>query len=462
MRRQIDRLLKLVARLAMAAWFRDVQVVGAGRVPATGPVLIVASHFNGLLDPALVVATTPRMPRFLGASSFWRNPFLARLLDLTGTLPVNRREEGATGANVSVFEACHQALALGDVVALFPEGVTHDEPRLVELRTGAARIALGAREAGARGLKIVPIGLVYSAKTRPRSRALVRVGVPIDLDADLDALVGSGQAATAGNSEAVRRLTQELQRRLADAALDYDDADLALVAGHAAAIALRPPGTAREWEPDLDDLERCGRAIVAAPPERQLDVIRAFVPYHDALALLNVADADLVAGDLTPAAVRWQIGRLAAVAMLLPAAAVGGAVNGPAVGLIWTAGRLPYSTAMRGTARLLAGLVGLPATWLVLRWDLGRHRVPHPTAATVLAGPGCGVIALGLIQRLRALGSARESFVRLRRHAAVVPALHAERAELVAAVAAAVESAGDGGAAGGLGQRPQDVGSATT
>jgi 1-acyl-sn-glycerol-3-phosphate acyltransferase len=449
MRAEIDRFLRLLARTAMAVWFRDVQAVGLERVPPAGPVLIVASHFNGLLDPVLVAATTARVPRFLGAASFWRNPLLGRLLDLTGALPVyRRRQEGRTENNRSVFEACYGALASGEVVALFPEGITHDEPGLAPLRTGAARIALGGRQGGAAGLRIVPIGLVYSAKTRPRSRALVRVGAPIDLDAWVEEHVGPGADHGPDNVEAVRRLTDEIQRRLADAALDYDNADLALVAGRAAAVALRPAGAPRDWEPSLDDLERCARAIVAAPPAHQLAVIRAFVPYLDALALLGLGDEDVVAGDLTPAAVRWQVGQLAAVGVLVPAAAVGAAVNAPGLGLVWAAGTLRWSVPMRATGRLLAGVAGFPLSWVLLRWGLGHRRIAHPTLATLLAGPGCGLVALALAERLRALGSARVSVDRLREHSAVLPALHAERVALLEAVVAAVEAAGEPGAAG--------------
>lgn len=448
MRQHIDRFLRLVARLAMAVWFRDVQAIGIDRVPASGPLLIVASHFNGVLDPALVAATTPRVPRFLGAASFWRNPVIGPLLDLVGAIPVHRRQEGRTEQNARVFEACYRALAAGEVVALFPEGHTHDQPGVTPLRTGAARIALGARQDGAKGLVIVPIGLIYSAKTRPRSRALVRVGAPVDLDAEIDAYVDAGASASPENKLAVRRLTDELQRRLSDAALNHDDADLALVASQAAAVVLRPTGAPHHWEPSLDMLERCTRAIVAAPPARQLAVVRAFVHYHDALALLGLRDADVVVGDLTPAVLRWQLGQLVAVGALLPAAAVGGVVNAPGVGLVWAAGRLPWNASMRGTGRLLAGLAGLPASWMALRWQLGRRGVPQAGLAAALAGPGCGLVALGLVERLRALRSARESVRRLREHEAVVPALHAERGTLVEAVVAAVEAAGDAGAVG--------------
>ena len=47
------------------------------------------------------------------------------------------------GGNESAFHECHRALAERDVVAIFPEGTTHDRPRMEPIKTGAARIALG-------------------------------------------------------------------------------------------------------------------------------------------------------------------------------------------------------------------------------------------------------------------------------------------------------------------------------
>ena len=64
-------------------------------------------------------------------------------------------------------------------MAIFPEGISHDEASLQPLRTGAARIALEAADDGTEDVVTLAVGLVYDAKARFRSRALVRVGQPI-------------------------------------------------------------------------------------------------------------------------------------------------------------------------------------------------------------------------------------------------------------------------------------------
>jgi hypothetical protein len=221
-------------------------------------------------------------------------------------------------------------------------------------------------------------------------------------------------------------VTDEIRRRLADAALDYEHADVALAAAHAARVACGRPGPAAAGSPALHDLERCARAIAAAPEERQLAVVTALEVYADELALLGIDDADLVAGDLTPAAVRFQLGRLGAYAAAAPAAAVGLAVNGPAIG-----GRLGGQASSRSPRRCApppaADRPAPPAAHLGAAALAARpdSALREPTLLTLVAGPGCGMVALSLVERVRALRSARAAFERLREHAAIVPTLEA-------------------------------------
>lgn len=438
MRWLVQAVIQLVARACMRVWFRRLEVVGRDRMPASGPLLVVASHFNGLLDPALIAAIMPRVPRFLAKATLWRFVALGRFLDIAGVLPVHRASEGDTASNERVFAACYTALAEGQAVAMFPEGRTHDELRVLTLRTGAARLALGARRAGAHGLVILPVGLVYLGKGRARGRALVRIGEPIDLDAAIPDYVDPGQEDTPENREAVRRLTDDIARRLADAALDFSGPATAVVAAEAAAVALRPQGAPHEWEPPLDALERLSRRVAAAPPRAQSRVLEAFALYRDSLSLLGVTDADVAAGDLSPAAWRLRLAQLPLVLAATPAAAVGTVVNALPAGIVWAVGRPPLQPMSRGTAKLAVALVAFPATWgVVHRYLRGHHRGRHPALATVALGPGCGLAAIALVDRVRALRSAREGMRRLRSYPSLLPALRSEREEVAAAVEAA-------------------------
>ena len=143
--------------------------------------MLVANHTNGLVDGLLLMAALRRYPRFLGKSTLFKIPPLWPFLKLAGVIPVYRSIDAVTGDhNVSAFATSHTLLRDGGMVAVFPEGISHDEVTLQPLKTGAARIALeAADDGGAEDLVTVAVGLVYDAKARFRSRALVRVGQPV-------------------------------------------------------------------------------------------------------------------------------------------------------------------------------------------------------------------------------------------------------------------------------------------
>ena len=161
-------------------------MAGAGRIPRDRPLVLVANHVNGLIDPLLLIGPLPDLPappRFLAKSTLWKNPLVRPFLELAGAIPVYRRQdEGADPAkNADTFARCHELLAKGGALALFPEGTSHSDPALKPLKTGAARIVLEAeRKFPGIGTRIVPVGLLFDAKQTFRSRVLVQVGEPID------------------------------------------------------------------------------------------------------------------------------------------------------------------------------------------------------------------------------------------------------------------------------------------
>ncbi|PYQ57876.1 MAG: acyltransferase, partial [Acidobacteria bacterium] len=178
-----DRLFRALARLVLKAFFREVEAVGAERIPLHRPLVLVANHVNGLIDPILLMGPLPVIPRFLAKSTLWKNPLVRPFLDLAGAIPVYRRQdEGADPAkNAETFSRSHELLARGGALALFPEGTSHSDPALKPLKTGAARIVLEAeRRFPGIGTRIIPVGLLFDAKQTFRSRALVQVGEPLD------------------------------------------------------------------------------------------------------------------------------------------------------------------------------------------------------------------------------------------------------------------------------------------
>ncbi len=219
------RLLRFAAHVALRWYYSDVILQGRSRIPSRGPVSIVANHPNALVDPMLVVFSVDRRVLLTAKATLFENPCLALLLGVVGVVPLRRaRDERdaihrgvAASRNDDAFRMVTEAFRANGVVHVFPEGISHDEPSLAQLKSGAARMALGARDAGVRALQILPVELVFEEKERPRSRVLVRIGDPLDVDT----WCASSTAVDAG------ALTREIDARLRRVTLNFATADRA-------------------------------------------------------------------------------------------------------------------------------------------------------------------------------------------------------------------------------------------
>ena len=176
-----------------------------GTSPSDGPVLFVANHPNSIVDAIVVAAAVGRPIRFLAKATLFDEPGIGAMVRAGGAIPVYRRQDdpALTDRNARVFEAVHEALAGGDAVGIFPEGLSHSEPSLTRLRTGAARISLGASERKGLHFPIVPVGIVARQKQTFRSQCAALIGDPVPWDD----LAGRPES----DVEAVRELTDRIE-----------------------------------------------------------------------------------------------------------------------------------------------------------------------------------------------------------------------------------------------------------
>ena len=223
----IRRVICVLLRFALRIYFRRIEVAGLEHVPRDSPVIFVLNHPNALVDPVFLLCLTPRRVSFLAKAPLFRMPVLGFLVRALDSLPVYRsQDEGEDiSKNRETFVLARKLLSRGGTLGICPEGVSHDEPRLKPLKTGAARIALGTVSgADSLNLKIVPAGLFYTAKTRFRSAALLYFGQPIDVEpVELDSAGNPPRGAT-------RVLSDRIERALRDVILEAEHKEaLALI-----------------------------------------------------------------------------------------------------------------------------------------------------------------------------------------------------------------------------------------
>ena len=103
---------------------------------------------------------------------------MKKILLSSGNIPVDRKSKDRQG----LFKGTFEALANGEAVALFPEGTSYTEPRIMQIKDGAAWAALeytkwvqggDAAKAGKKKanpqVTIIPAAIVYTNKSKYRS-----------------------------------------------------------------------------------------------------------------------------------------------------------------------------------------------------------------------------------------------------------------------------------------------------
>lgn len=366
----------------MHTFFSRVRVHHASRLPQSGPVLIISNHHSGLVDPVALLATLDRAPRFLAKAALWDLKYvvLRPFLWLARAIPVYRHVDGG-GDNTSMFAATHQVLAEGDMIALFAEGVSHDMPGLLDLKTGAARIALGVDAPVA----IVPVGLIYDDRARFRSRAMVYVGNPILVE---------GTSGGDADRERVRDLTDQLADALDDVAPSWKNWQVHNAARMAAhlAVADAPDRQFGEVITQLnravDDETQGGLLVLEAMQRLEVESARL------GLDIETVVDRP-----------RNRMGRLNRwtyfeTALFLVPTVLGRVLNLPphaAIGRLASRQDLNF----QATFKIILAIVMYPVWWLIVAAVLTAVVHPVVGAAALVGVPLMGYLAARTYGRLR-------------------------------------------------------------
>ncbi|MDC7122109.1 1-acyl-sn-glycerol-3-phosphate acyltransferase [Cellulomonas fimi] len=187
--------------LARGVWATD--VVGADRVPRTGPVLLAANH-TGVVDGPILIGVAPRPTHILVKEEMFHGP-VGLVLRAAGQIPVDR-QGGRTALTTALG-----VLRRGGAVGIFPEG-NRGRGDATSARAGIAWLALNGQA------PVVPVAILGTRRTGEgvghvpgfRRRLVVEFGEPVVV---ARAPGVSGRAALVDANEAVRVALSDLVTR---------------------------------------------------------------------------------------------------------------------------------------------------------------------------------------------------------------------------------------------------------
>jgi 1-acyl-sn-glycerol-3-phosphate acyltransferase len=218
-----------IARKTVNSFFSQIEVLNAENVPKDGPVIVACNHHNMIVDPAMLSSSFPhgRYIHYWAKSTLFKNPIAKIVLDDAGNIAVAR---GAKD-NQELYGGTFKVLALGEVVAVFPEGTSYTESRIMQVKDGVSWSALEyikwARssegvKANAKDVVVLPVGIVYTNKSKYRSSVVVKFGTPIPMKKyEQDFLSGEEGAA----KSAVKKLTRDIGNQMVELTVNAPDWD---------------------------------------------------------------------------------------------------------------------------------------------------------------------------------------------------------------------------------------------
>ncbi len=409
-------------------------------VPRTGPVLVVANHPNSRLDPLLVAAAARRPVRFLAKAPLFQDRKVGWLIRASGAIPVFRRVDDPTamGNNSDMFRAVVTALTHDAAVGIFPEGISHSEPSMTELKTGAARIALATALSGTL-VRIAPVGIVLRRKDRFRSEASVLVGKPVEWS-DLT-------TRNPEDREAVRELTQRVSDALHSVTFNLDQwADQPLVQCTEAIWTAEHGGrtdVAGKVERLRVTTEMLSR-FRSETSDRTTSIAQAIVTHHQRLNGLRLVPSDLKIDTGPRRNLLWAARRFYLVGV--PALAMG-VIGGV---LFWipfqATSRLSKSANLpvdqRATFNLLVGMI-VHSIWIAFVATIAARTTSITTGVIVGAVlPVFGMIGLLIRERWRGAWRDVRRYFTFRSRRELIDALATRQQKLAGQLSELYQNAG--------------------
>jgi 1-acyl-sn-glycerol-3-phosphate acyltransferase len=154
-RKAVYRILRTIARVVFALWFR-IRVEGRHHVPNQGGGMLLSTHQSGM-DPVLVGLACNRNLSYLARSTLFKNPAFSFLLRILDAIEIDRERGGLSGLREMLSR-----LRSGELVLLFPEGTRTLDGSIGSLKPGFLPIARRSE------VPLVPVAIVGAFECMPK------------------------------------------------------------------------------------------------------------------------------------------------------------------------------------------------------------------------------------------------------------------------------------------------------
>lgn len=176
-------ILKILMRTTVRIFFRSITIQNKKLIPEKGPLLVLANHPSTFLDPIVIATLLDRKVFFLAKGELFKSSFAKWFLPKLSMIPVYRKQDDPTlmSKNQDTFKKCFEHLEKGGAILMFPEGISITERKLRPIKTGAARIVMGAEANNdfKLGAHVVTIGLNYANPHRFNKDVFINIDEPI-------------------------------------------------------------------------------------------------------------------------------------------------------------------------------------------------------------------------------------------------------------------------------------------
>jgi len=412
--------------------YRRIEAPGVETIPSRGGVLLVANHGNALMDPLLLLVLLRREITFLAKHTLFPMPLVGFVLKRIGGVPVYRRQEapGESARNEATLDQCGAQLASGGVVCLFPEGVSHNAPKLLSLRSGAARIYFRAARPGVADPMIVPSGIHPESKRAFRARVLVVFGPPI-------ATSGLVEMERRQAGAGVAELTRRIETGLASLVPGLDTwEELAFLRDVRSFHVGRYGESLTEEAVSLRRFIQAYRTYRETNPAEVSAIRQRWEAYRRQLRRFSIRDTWVTLSQTPVRAARFFLASALVMVAVFPLAVAGWIAHYPAY---WLCGALERRfnrfEDQSATFRLMAGIILFPLSYAVILAVLAWTRGGRAALIGAVLLPACGWAALRLSEERQRLKEAAKALRLAFVPGKAVEEIRRERQEILLSVA---------------------------